>query len=151
TVKHVDGTAASIRLTKNAKESLATDIELFPGDKVIVPRAGLIYVLGDVGRPGGFIMENDGNMSLLQAVAMAGGTTRTASMNQCRLIRKSPNGYTETSVPLKRLLQGKTGDMQLQAEDIVYIPTSLTKAAVYRTAPALVADASAAAIYHGLP
>jgi polysaccharide export outer membrane protein len=151
TVKHLDGSTASVRLTKNARESLATDIELLPGDKVIIPRAGLIYVLGDVGHPGGFMMENDGKISLLQAIASAGGTTRTASMNQCRLIRKSANGYTDTTVPLKKLLKGEVPDMQLQAEDIVYMPTSLTKAAVYRTAPELIAAASSAAIYRGIP
>lgn len=82
TVKHLDGTTATMRLTKNAKTALSSDVELLPGDKVVVPRAGIIYVLGEVGRPGGFVMENDGNISILQAVSMAGGINRTASMNR---------------------------------------------------------------------
>jgi polysaccharide export outer membrane protein len=151
TVKHLDGTTATVRLTKNAKTAFSTDVELLPGDKVVIPRAGIIYVLGEVGRPGGFVMENDGNISVLQAVSMAGGINRTASMNRSRLIRKSPNGYTETSIPLQKLLQGDGGDMQLQAEDILYVPTNALKSAVYRTAPAVVSAASSAAIYRAIP
>ena len=145
TVKHPDGDTASFRLTKNAQASLATDIELLPGDKVIVPRAGLIYVLGEVGRPGGFLMENDGKMTILQAVAMAGGTNRTASMNHTRIIRKTETGYEEIPIPLKTLLQSSGGDMQLQPEDILYVPTNVAKAALYRTTPSLVDAASSAA------
>jgi polysaccharide biosynthesis/export protein len=151
TVKHLDGSTATVKLTKNAQASLATDFEVLPGDKVIIPRAGLVYVIGDVGRPGGFLMENDGKMSILQAVAMAGGTNRTASMNHSRLIRKTATGYAEISVPLKTLLQGNGGDMQLESEDILYVPTNAMKSALYRTTPAVVAAASSAAIYRGIP
>jgi polysaccharide biosynthesis/export protein len=151
TVKHRDGTVITIQLTKNAEASLASDFELLPGDKLIISRASLVYVLGDVSRPGGFVMGNDGNMTVLQAVAMAGGVTMTASMNHSRLIRKNASGYTEVSVPLKKLLQGGGGDMSLQPEDIVYIPTSSAKSALYRTIPAVVGSASSAAIYRGMP
>lgn len=151
TVKHLDGTMASVKLTRNAKTTLSTDITLLPGDKVVIPRAGLIFVFGEVGRPGGFVMENDGNMSVLQAVALAGGINRTASMNHAKLIRKTASGYSEISIPLKKLLQSKGGDIQLQAEDIVYVPTNVAKAAVYRTVPSLVSAASSAAIYRGIP
>lgn len=151
TVKHPDGSTASVRLTKSAQTSLATDIELLPGDKVVVARAGIVYVLGEVGRPGGFLMENDGKMTILQAVAMAGGTNRTASMNHSRLIRKTATGYTEVPVALKTLLQGNGGDMQLEAEDILFVPTNAAKAALYRTTPSLVAAASGAAVYKGIP
>jgi polysaccharide export outer membrane protein len=151
TVKHLDGTMASVKLTKDAKTTLATDFELLPGDKVVVPRAGLIYVFGEVGRPGGFIMENDGGISILQAVAMAGGINHTASISHTRLIRKTANGYSDISVPLNKLLHDGGGDMPLQTEDIVYIPTNVTKAALYRTAPSLVSAASSAAIYRAIP
>lgn len=151
TVKHLDGTTASMHITKNAQTTFETDFELLPGDKVIVPRAGLVYVLGDVGRPGGFIMENDGRMTILQAVAMAGGPNRTASMNQAKLIRKTASGYSEIPVELKTVLQGKNGDVPLQAEDILYVPINTVKSAIYRTTPAILADASSAAIYRGIP
>jgi polysaccharide export outer membrane protein len=151
TVKHTDGTTITVRLTKDARASLSTDVQLAPGDKVLIPRAGLIYVLGDVGRPGGFIMGNDGKMTLLQAVAMAGGINRTSSMNRSRLVRKGPSGYTETPVPLKRILNGDQADFQLQTEDILYIPSNSAKSFIYRTGPSLAASVAGAAIYRGLP
>ena len=150
TVKHLDGNTISIKMTKTSQTILADDIELLPGDKVVISRASLIYVLGEVGRPGGFLMENDGKITFLQAVAMAGGINRTASMNQSRLIRKTATGYTEIPVQVKKLLQSGA-DIQLQAEDIVFIPTNIIKAAVYRTVPSIVSAASSAAIYRGIP
>jgi polysaccharide export outer membrane protein len=149
TVKHVDGTTITVRLSKDAHASLSTDVQLAPGDKVLIPRAGLIYVLGDVARPGGFIMGNDGTMTLLQAVAMAGGINRTSSMNRSRLVRKGASGYTETLVPLKRILNGEQADFQLQTEDILYIPQNSTKSFLYQTVPAITSSAAGAAIYHG--
>lgn len=147
TVKHLDGTTITVRLTKDARASLATDVQLAPGDKVLIPRAGLIYVLGDVGRPGGFIMGNDGKITLLQAVALAGGVNRTSSMNRSRLVRKGPSGYTETPVPLKKILNGNQVDFQLQAEDILYIPPNSAKSFIYQTAPSIASSAAGAAIY----
>jgi polysaccharide export outer membrane protein len=151
TVKHLDGTMASVKLTKDAKATLATDFDILPGDKVVVPRAGLIYVFGEVGRPGGFVMENDGGISILQAVAMAGGINRVASLSHTRLIRKTANGISDIPIPLSKMLHDGGGDMQLQAEDIVYIPTNTTKAAIYRTAPSLLDAASSAAVYRVIP
>jgi hypothetical protein len=82
---------------------------------------------------------------------MAGGANRTASMNQAKLIRKTATGYSDVPVQLKTLLQGKDGDVQLQAEDILYVPINAAKSAIYRTTPAILADASSAAIYRGIP
>jgi polysaccharide export outer membrane protein len=151
TVKHVDGTTVTVRLTKDAQASLSADVQLAPGDKVLIPRAGLVYVLGDVGRPGGFIMGNDGKMTLLQAVAMAGGINHTSSMNRSRLIRKGVSGYTETAVPLKKILEGNRADIQLQTEDILYIPPNSAKSLIYRTGPSVTASIAGAAIYRGFP
>ena len=151
TVQHSDGTTVTVRLTKNAHEALSTDVQLTPGDKVMIPRAGLVYVLGDVGRPGGFIMGNDGKMSVLQAVAMAGGINHTSSMNRSRLIHKGPTGYTETSLQLKKILEGHQADFQLQAEDIIYIPTNAAKALLYRAGPSIASSVAGAAIYTSMP
>jgi polysaccharide biosynthesis/export protein len=150
TVKHMDGTVATVPLTRNTRDVLAGDIELLPGDKVIVPRAGLIFVLGDVIRPGGFLMDN-GRITILQALSLAGGFSKTASMHHVRLIRKNGNDYAEVAVPLKKLMHDGGGDMPLQAEDILYIPSSTTKSLLYRTVPGVVSSASSAVIYSGIP
>ena len=151
TVEHRNGDTVTVRLTKNAHESLATDVQLSPGDKVLIPRAGIVYVLGDVGRPGGFIMGNDGKMSILQAVAMAGGINPTSSMNHSRLIHKGPAGYTETPLQLKKILKGHQADFQLQAEDVIYIPPNAAKALLYHAGPSIASSAAGAAIYTTMP
>jgi polysaccharide export outer membrane protein len=148
--RHSDGSVLAIPVTRDAKTSLASDVELQPGDKVIIPRAGVIYVLGDVDRPGGFVMHDDGRLTILQALALAGGSTLTASLSGTRLIRRTGNGYTDTTLALNKILKGAAADAQLQADDIIYIPNSAVKSAVYRTAPSIVSSAGTAAIYLGM-
>jgi polysaccharide export outer membrane protein len=139
-----DASTLTVLLSKDAHQSLSSDVRLFPGDKVIIPRTGLVYVLGDVGRAGGFVMENDGKITLLQALAMAGGVTRTSSMSSARLLRKGPSGYMDLPIELNKMLKGQKGDVQLQAEDILYVPGSAMKSAFARAAPTALAAASGA-------
>lgn len=133
-------------ISNDAAKSLANDVELHPGDKVIVPRAGIVYVIGDVGRPGGYLMQNNGNITLVQAVALAAGATRTASAKHTRILHKAPTGITETVVDLKKILAGKSADIQLQAEDVVFVPTSGTKSILQR-APSIMQTAASAIVY----
>jgi len=146
-----DASSLTVLLSEDAHQSLSSNVRLYPGDKVIIPRAGLVYVLGDVGRPGGFVMENDGKMTLLQALAMAGGTTHTSNTNGSRLLRKRYSGYTDVRIELNKMLKGQKGDVQLQAEDILYVPGSAVKSVFARAAPAVLAastGALGAAVYH---
>jgi polysaccharide export outer membrane protein len=113
----------------------------------MIPRASVIYILGDVGRPGGFLMQNSGHITVLQAVALAGGQNRTASMGHVRLIHKTATGYTDTQIPLKKIMDGHEPDSELQAEDILYIPVSGAKSLFYRTAPSIIQSAASAAVY----
>jgi polysaccharide biosynthesis/export protein len=119
-----------------------------PGDKLIVPKAGIVYVLGDVGRPGGYPMtNNDGTLTVLQAVATAGGTTSSAAPNSSRLIRRTAaGGYQSDPIPFSAMQKGKKPDMPLQAGDIVYVPFSyLRNAALGITS--IAAAATGAALY----
>jgi len=137
-------------LSNDPAELLAQDVELLPGDTVIVPKAGIVYVLGDVGRPGGYVMQNSGRISLLEAVALAQGANRTAANKHTRLIRKSASGVQETVLDLKRVLEGRARDPELQPEDIVYIPPSTPKALLMHT-PAVVQAATSAVVYQAVP
>ncbi len=137
-------------LSNDPAQLLAHDVELRPGDTVIIPKAGIVYVLGDVGRPGGYIMQNNGRISLLQAVAMAQGVNRTAARKHTRLLRKTTSGVDETILDLKRVLEGGAADPELQPEDIVYIPPSTAKSLLMRT-PALLEAATSAAVYQAVP
>jgi polysaccharide export outer membrane protein len=138
-------------ISDNPGDLLAGNVELWPGDTVIVPKAGIVYVIGDVGRPGGFVMENNGKMTLVQAVALAAGVNRTAAQSKARVIRKAAAGYEDMPVDLKRILQGKASDIPLNREDIVYIPPSMVRSMVFHTPQMLESAAASAAVYAQMP
>jgi polysaccharide export outer membrane protein len=131
----------------NPQKALAQDIELQPADTVVVARAAIVYVVGDVGKPGGFPMQNNGSLTVLQAVALASGVNKTASLSHAKIIHRTPTGYAEADIHLARLLQGKSPDMALAPEDIVFVPNSKLKSAVAGGFTSVVQAATTAAIY----
>jgi polysaccharide export outer membrane protein len=135
----------TVPLSRNVSDNPESNIPILPGDTIIVRKADLVYVVGDVGRPSGFLMDS-GHLTVLQAIAMAGGTTRTANLGGARIIRKGPDGITETSVELKKILRAKAPDVTMQADDILFVPTSAAKAIAGRTFEAAMQAATAASI-----
>jgi polysaccharide biosynthesis/export protein len=98
------------------------------GDTIIVPRAGIVYVLGQVTRPGGFLMQEDGKLDAAQAISMAMGTTLIASTKHVLIIRRKPDGtYVQFEVSYSDIVHGKATPPQLQPQDIVYVPNSKLK------------------------
>ena len=132
-------------LSKDPTEMAANNVDLQPGDTVVVPRAGVAYVLGEVTKPGGYVMNSTGGVTVLQLVAVAGGTTRVASAGKTRLLHKTDTGFQEQQIDLKKLLRGHTKDVAVSDEDILYVPTSGVKRAL--DASALVAMAAGTAIW----
>jgi len=124
-----------LQLSSNLAEDTQNNVDVFPGDTIIVSRAGVIYVVGDVNHPSGFLIE-DTNLSVLKALALAGGSTRTSALNKTRILRQTPNGVQEIPVNLKKVLYAKAPDLPLVKGDILFIPGSAAKAAAYRTADA---------------
>jgi polysaccharide export outer membrane protein len=100
------------------------NVPIYPGDTVVVSKAGMVYVLGEVNKPGGFLMEDNTSISVLKATALAGGTTKLASLKGSLILRKSLAGTTQTRIPLDKIYHGKAQDLQLHAEDIVFVPLS---------------------------
>jgi len=135
-----------ISLPRNLADDLSGNIDILPGDTISVPRAPIIYVVGDVGRPSGLLVDN-GSLTVLQALALAGGTNRTAKMSGARIIRKTPAGMTETNVQLKKMLEAKVPDVTLQGDDILFVPVSEGKLVAGRTIEAAMTMATAVSIY----
>jgi polysaccharide export outer membrane protein len=135
-----------IELPHNLADDQSANIEILPGDTITVPRAPIIYVVGDVGRPSGLLVDN-GSLTVLQALALAGGTNKTAKLGAARIIRKGPTGVTETRVQIKKMLEAKSPDVTLEANDILFIPISGGKIIAARTFDAAMATATALAIY----
>ena len=127
----------------------ALNIPVHPGDIVKVTRAGIVYVVGEVKKPGGFVLKSNENISVLQALALAEGLTRTSSKSQARIIRtdQSSDKRIEIPVDLAKILAGKAPDTLLQPKDIIFVPDSAAKSAFYRGAEALLSTATGVAIY----
>jgi polysaccharide biosynthesis/export protein len=137
--------ATTLSISKDPAEMAASNVELQPGDTVVVPRAGIVYVLGEVTRPGGYVLNSTGGITVLQVVAVAGGPTHVASAGKTRLLRRTENGFQEQKIDLKKLLRGKAHDVSVQNDDILFIPSSAVKTAL--NASALIGSAATTAIY----
>jgi len=120
-----------------------------PGDSVFVPRAGIVYVLGAVNRPGGYVMQEDGKLDVAQALALSGGTALQANTGGLRVIRRNPDG-TVLDFPLSYngIAKGTQTPLILQAQDIVYVPMSKVKAAFSNAAGIISTATSSAIIAH---
>jgi polysaccharide export outer membrane protein len=122
---------------------------VYPGDIVKVSRAGIVYVVGAVGRPGGFAMKTNEKISVLQAVALSEGLTHTAAKGGARIIRTNEqNGArTETPVDLGKILSGKSPDPMLGSKDILFVPDSAARTTFYRGAEVAVQTLTGLAIF----
>jgi polysaccharide biosynthesis/export protein len=126
------------------------NIIVMPNDVLSVPRGKIIYVVGEVNKPGGFVLAERESASVLQAMAMAQGLTSTASAKSAQIIRPVA-GATRISIPvnLKDILAGKKVDVALQPEDILFIPNSFAKSAWQRSMNTAMGAIVNAAIYSG--
>ncbi|MGD0682069.1 MAG: SLBB domain-containing protein [Terracidiphilus sp.] len=124
--------------------------ELLPGDTVQVSRAGLIYVVGDVQRPGGFPVDPAQGLTVVQALSLAWGPTQNAAMGKALLIREQKGGRTLTSLNLKRMLHGQEPDQPVRDRDILYVPDSTAKNIWNRTVESAIQSAIGVTIYAGL-
>jgi len=141
-----------IPYSRNHGTREAASILVRPGDSIIVPRAGIVYVLGAVGKPGGYVMQEDGKLDVLQAVSLANGTTIAASAGTIYLLRRNPDGTeVDIALPLKKMQQGQRADVELHATDVLFVPTSKIKSILTNSEGILTAAASAsiyAAVIH---
>lgn len=136
----------TVKLDAKTGNSDAFNVDVRPGDTIMVSRMGIVYVLGEVGKPGGFMLENSNRLTVLQAVALAQGTTRTASLNRARLLRNSDDGREELTIPLQKILANKAPDQALDDGDILFVPSSAAKVTL-RTIETILPAAAGAAIY----
>lgn len=133
-------------LSNDSQSAFSTQVLIYPGDTILVPKVGVVYVLGDVGHPGGYpITNNDNKMTVLQVVALAGSVTRTSSL-RIRLLRKTATGTEDVPLSLAAIREGKEPDRLLQANDVLYVPFSWMKN-VTQSVGSIMASTSGAAVY----
>jgi polysaccharide biosynthesis/export protein len=123
-VAHID-----IRAVMSGRDPQG-NILMKPHDVVTIPRARLIYVLGNVTKPGGFVLTDNESMSITKAIALAGGWDKTAALTSARVLRAS-GGAEREQIPanVKKIMQNKAPDIELRPDDILYIPNSAGKTA----------------------
>jgi polysaccharide biosynthesis/export protein len=127
------------------------NLDIYPGDRITIPRAGVVYAVGAVNKPGGFTMRpNAGGMTVLQLLALAEDTKATAKRGETVIIRndaQSPGGRKQIPADLKNILRGTAPDPVLQPDDILFIPDSSGKRAFRRGLEAVVQTTTGLAIY----
>jgi polysaccharide export outer membrane protein len=140
---------ASIRLKYIINvPNAAENIEILPGDTVSVPKAGIVYVVGSVSKPGGYPLDENESLSALQVLSLAEGL-QSAAASKARILRSVPGAPARAEIPvnLSRLMAGKATDVQLHADDILFVPSSKAKKAGFRTLDMIVNAATYATVY----
>jgi polysaccharide biosynthesis/export protein len=113
-------------------------------DIVSVPKADLIYVLGDVQKPGSVVLNDQESISVMQIISLSGGLLKTAAAKEAKILRSNPGAprRTEIDLDIKKIYDGKSDDMALLPDDILFVPSSVTKKAALRTLEALASAAT---------
>jgi polysaccharide biosynthesis/export protein len=132
----------------NAGETaLSNDPMVYPGDSVVVSKVAVVYVLGDVYKPGGYpINTNNSKMTALQAIALAGYANHTAAVGKSRLVRETAKGVQEINLPVGEMQKGKLPDVALLPDDVVYVPFSFVRNLEVNS-QGILASVTSAAIY----
>ena len=129
----------------------ADNVEIYPGDRVTVPHAGIVYVVGAVNKPGGFMIKTSNGVTVLQALAMAEDANMNSVKSKAVIIRpnpRAPEGHEQVPVNLNLILQGKRPDLVMLADDILYVPESVSKRAFRNIGQAALQAATLAVVYH---
>lgn len=137
-------TTVALRDPNGAMSS--NNVELAPGDTVVIGRAGIVYVIGEVGKPGGFVIDSD-HMTVLQALALAQGVKPTAALGNARIMRRTAQGVREEPLALKKILAAKAADPEVEPGDIVFVPGSASKSALKRGTEAALGVVTGMAVY----
>jgi polysaccharide biosynthesis/export protein len=133
--------------SNQAGTALTDDPLVYPGDRVIVPRAPVVYVLGDVLKPGGYPVDtNNSKMTVLQALSLAGSPNHTAALGKSKLVRKTPTGVQQIELPISAMQKGKSPDVALMPDDVIYVPFSFLRN-VAVNGQSILASAASAVVY----
>lgn len=149
-IRHGEGSSATeedLPFSRNESTSGTAAAVIRPGDFVTVNRVGIVYVLGAVNHPGGYVMQEDGKLNVAEAIALSGGTIVTAKTNGLRVIRRKPDGTVlNFALSYDGIADGKQVPMALEPEDIVYVPMSKIRA-TFADASSILSSAASATIY----
>lgn len=119
-----------IQLGPDLAHSKAQNVMVYPGDQIIVPRTGVVYVVGAVKQQSAYPLATGTPITLMQVITLAGGPNFEAEWGSTRIIRTIGETRQEIPINLKKVMHGKVADPVLQNDDIVYVPSNAGKAAL---------------------
>jgi polysaccharide export outer membrane protein len=131
-----------LRLLLDAKNP-GQNVVIRPHDVISVPRAEMVYIVGEVAKPGPLPLSGGHSISVMEAVSSSGGVLRLAAPSRALIVRRTPGGdkRVELEVNLKQIMQGKSKDVQLEAGDILVIPENTGKRVTGQIVTAVVVSA----------
>jgi polysaccharide export outer membrane protein len=138
----------TVEYNPSALNPVIPHVQIFPGDTITVSRAGIVYVIGDVARAGGYVLDGRNTLTVEEAMALAGGSARNAKLKAVQLVRTLPGGAkVMITLSMSQIYKGKSPDLAMQDGDILYVPTSTAKMATEQAITAAVSIGTSLIIY----
>jgi polysaccharide export outer membrane protein len=126
-ITHKDdpGNPTTVEYNPSALKPIIPDVQIFPGDSILIPRAGVVYVAGNVARPGAYVLDGRRTLTVEAAMALSGGGGKASAMKRVQLVRTLDDGRKEAiTIPVNLIYKGRAPDVALIDGDILYVPTS---------------------------
>jgi len=119
------GNPTTVEYNPAALKPIIADVQIFPGDSILVPRAGVVYIVGNVNKPGEYVLNGRQMLTVEEAIALSGGGGRASAMKRVQLVRTLDDGRKEAiTIPVNLIYKGQAPDVALKDGDILYVPTS---------------------------
>jgi polysaccharide export outer membrane protein len=147
TITHLDHAEKAFSVRISGSMSTDNNPVVQPGDTIYAAKAGIVYVVGGVAKPGGFMLDSGKTVTLLQALALAEGSLHTAKMKSARLIRSVNDKRQEIPIDMEAVLHNRADDLKMQENDILIIPDSTTKNVLYRSIEGAIEIGTGISIY----
>lgn len=138
----------SVEYNPEALKPILPTVQILPGDTIMVPRAGVVYVAGNVQKPGGYVLDGRSPLTMEEAMALAGGGGHAAKLSKVQVVRTLDDNRKEMIiVAVDKIYQGKAPDLALMDGDIVYVPTSTGKLATLQAIQSALGIGTSIAVY----
>ena len=126
-----------------------SNIFIRPQDVISIPRAEIVYVLGEISKAGPLILHDGQSISVLQAISASGGMMKTAAVSNVKILRPIMGGpkRAELTIDVKKMLNGHANDLPLLAGDILIVPGSTGRKAALRAIESAVQAGTLVATY----
>ena len=131
-----------------ALKPIIPDVQIFPGDSILIPRAGVVYVAGNVAKPGAYLLDGRRALTVEEAMALSGGGGKASAMKRVQLVRTLDDGRKEAiTIPVNLIYKGRAPDVALIDGDILYVPTSNGRLATEQAISAALGIGTSVVVY----